>query len=96
MASIHPVARLVHPLQNKVGFQVWFISMQVVYSLEKSHRHSIDTAVRPPTEAIGADCGRKTRHRKVDGGGIVQEEPGAPRSFQIQSCDGRPLAAFQF
>lgn len=72
-----------------------FYFIQVVNSLEKSHRR-IDTTVRPPTEAIGADCGRKTRHRKVDGGGIVQEGPGAPRSFQIQSCDGRPLAAFQY
>lgn len=32
----------------------------------------------PPTEPIGADCGRKTRHRKVDGGCIVPEEPEAP------------------
>lgn len=49
----------------------------------------------PPARVVGRRLRQEDTLREGRGGAIVRSGPGAPRGFQIPSCDGRPLAPFQ-
>lgn len=49
----------------------------------------------PPARVVGHRLRQEDALREGRGGAIVRRGPGAPRGFQIPSCDGRPLAPFQ-
>lgn len=49
----------------------------------------------PPARVVGRRLRQEDTLRDRRGGAIVRPGPGAPRGFQIPSCDGRPLAPFQ-
>lgn len=49
----------------------------------------------PPARDVGRRLKQEDALRERRGGPIVRAGPGAPRGFQMPSCDGRPLASFQ-